>query len=435
MENENKLTWNNLPEIVKRALTAVAAEQNFITYKVDITSGTNANDGFLSEIVRATIVGSKSSEESIEIQEEILHEFSVLCKMQVTSQARRDFSNSSEVFKREISLYNDYLRELVKLQQEFGISEEEGFFNFPKCYYAEYDDATDDGILVMNDIRDSGFMMASKYELLDIQSIRLVVQKLAKLHALSFVFERKKPEMFKNFKKYDDLMFKILMKPATMEIWNTVFPLAITSLQQEHPKIAEKVQNLHENFYAECEKLSNTENSGKYTVIGHGDCWNNNFMYKYGPTGTAQEVMLLDWQLSKYGSPIIDLVYFLFTATDKEARDAYYDDLLKLYHGSMSSLMQKFGESVENIFPIAVFHEELKKFGKFGLIIALFNLNVVTIPEEESPNVDESIEKLMNPDKRCDSDISMIKAIKTNNPKVAPRLKDIVLDIDRFGYL
>ncbi|XP_063695698.1 uncharacterized protein LOC134827090 [Culicoides brevitarsis] len=429
MENgkSEELTWNNLPEIAKRALKIVAKQQNFVSYNVKIASGSSVGDGYMSVIVRATIIGTKSSEN-------ITHEFPVLCKMQVVSKARREFSNSNALFKREIAMYKDYLPELEKIQREYGVSTKEGFFNYPKCYYAEFDDATDDGILVMNDIRDEGYAMVSKYEPLDIAVIRLVVQQLAKLHALSFVFERKKPEIFAKFKKYEDLMEQIMVQPATVGMWNTVFPVAINSLQGKHPKIEEKLKKLRENLAVEYKYLTNPENSGKYSVLGHGDSWSNNFMFKFGPSKIPNDVMVLDWQLSRYASPILDLAYFLFTSTDKPTRDAHYANLLKLYHETFGAFLEKFGEQSERIFPFSAFQEEWKKFGKLGLLHALLILGVVTISTEDLPDMDKSMDELMDPNAKENAQSAMMKAAEANLKKLEPRIRDIVLDIDRFGY-
>lgn len=437
MENDNglepELNWNNLPAIAKRALKIVATEQGFVTYKIDIESGSKLGDGYMSVIVRATIIGTKALKDAIEIKD-ASHEFTVLCKIQVLSKARREFTNSNEAFKREISLYNDYLPELEKLQLEHGISVTEGFFNYPKCYYAEYDIETDDAIIVMKDMRDEGYKLANKYKPLDIGICEIVVQGLGKLHALSFALEKKRPELFVNFKKYGDIMAKIMTQPQTQQMWDSIFPAAINSLRGEHPKIEEKIHKLRENLSEEFLFLVDDKNSGKFSVVGHGDSWTNNFLFKFGLKNQPEDIIFIDWQVSRYASPVLDLVYFLFTATDKDTRDHHFANLLKLYHDSFSTLLRKFGENPDKIYSFDVFQQEMKKFARFGLLMSICLLCFVTISPDDLPDMDEAMEDLMKEDQESGGKNVMMAAAEANSKLMEPRIRDIILDFEHFGY-
>lgn len=438
MENgsgvETELNWDNLPSLAKRALKVVSSEQGFVTYKINIESGSKLGDGYMSVIVRATIIGTKATEAGVEVKD-ATHEFTVLCKMQVLSKARRQFTNSNGAFMREIVLYNGYLPELERLQLEYGISAKEGFFNYPKCYYAQYDEETDDAVIVMKDMRDEGYKLANKYKPLDVGICELVVQGLGKLHALSFALEKKRPDLFVQFQKLEDILGKIMTQPQTKEMWDSVFPTAFNSLQGEHPHIKAKLEKIRDNLNDEFKFLVDDKNSGRYSVIGHGDSWTNNFLFKFGPRQQPEDIAFIDWQISRYASPVLDLVYFLFTATDKETRDKHYESLLKLYHDSFSTLLRKFGEDPDKIYPFDALKQELKKFGRFGLIMSICLLSFVTISPDDMPDMDEAMEELMKEDRDTGTKNSMMLAAEANSKLMEPRIRDIILDIDHFGYI
>lgn len=54
------------------------------------------------------------------------------------------------------------------------------------------------------------------------------------------------------------------------------------------------------------------------------------------------DVRLLDWQISRYSSPVLDLVYYIFCCTTKPIRDQCYDELIKTYHTSLSKMLTRF---------------------------------------------------------------------------------------------
>ncbi|XP_065366133.1 uncharacterized protein LOC135959058 [Calliphora vicina] len=78
---------------------------------------------------------------------------------------------------------------------------------------------------------------------------------------------------------------------------------------------------------------------GDFEVLNHGDMWVNNMMFKYDEQNSTQpqDVVFVDFQMSIWGSPGIDLNYFFYTSLPvqllKEKREhfieIYYDELQK----------------------------------------------------------------------------------------------------------
>lgn len=64
-------------------------------------------------------------------------------------------------------------------------------------------------------------------------------------------------------------------------------------------------------------------------------------MFKYGEKNEVVEACLIDWQISRYASPVCDILYYVFCCTEKDMRDKHYDSWLKVYHESLTNLLNK----------------------------------------------------------------------------------------------
>lgn len=80
-----------------------------------------------------------------------------------------------------------------------------------------------------------------------------------------------------------------------------------------------------------------------HSVILHGDMWSNNTMFKYDETKKQlQSVCFIDWQVMRYSSPVLDLMYYIFSCTKRELRSRNYNIYLKTYHDSLCEYIKRF---------------------------------------------------------------------------------------------
>lgn len=138
---------------------------------------------------------------------------------------------------------------------------------------------------------------------------------------------------------------------------------------------------------------------------------------------------------------MLDLVYFIFASTDKELRDEHYDDLIKAYHQSLSRLLKKFGEVPDQIMSYETLQKEMKKFGRFGLPMALMLIPVTTMQSQDIPDMDKMAE-MMEKVKASGGEVEETEETKAIKEKyaqqgirVAARVRNVILDMERLGYL
>lgn len=67
--------------------------------------------------------------------------------------------------------------------------------------------------------------------------------------------------------------------------------------------------------------------------------------------GVVEEACLLDFQLSRYAPPVLDLLYLVYSCTDRDMRDRHLDALMREYHDELSSALRRLGSDPEQVYP------------------------------------------------------------------------------------
>ncbi|KAF5302538.1 hypothetical protein FQR65_LT00910 [Abscondita terminalis] len=139
--------------------------------------------------------------------------------------------------------------------------------------------------------------------------------------------------------------------------------------------------NYIENFYQSNPLLNVRFSCEEYAVVCHGDSQTKNYLFKYDNQSQPDiptDLCFLDLQVSRMGSPCLDIAFFIWVCTTKEFRDRHYEELLQIYYSSFSQFLRELGGCPEKSFTVNVFKEHLKIFSVFGLFasIWLVSLNI-----------------------------------------------------------
>lgn len=97
------------------------------------------------------------------------------------------------------------------------------------------------------------------------------------------------------------------------------------------------------------------------------------------------EVVLIDYQLSRYASPITDIAYFLYMShTEENFLVDHYDSIMDIYYATLTAVLRECYLNVEEIYPKEIFRKHLEVYSVFGLVESLISMMIITAPTEET---------------------------------------------------
>ncbi|EAT35124.1 AAEL012683-PA [Aedes aegypti] len=412
---------DGMPQFMYDAVAKIAPEQGFTPgqFEINFESGSGKGDGFVAEMFRAAITEGD-------------RKLVVLCKIPPINDARRQQFGSMPIFDREVTAYSNLLPIMYEFQREKGITEEMniGFFNAPQCYLAYVDAPKEESVIIMDDLRLKDYRMWNKMVPVNYEHARLLMIQLGRLHAVSLALKDQRPEVFEQFKVPDPLSAMMGANEGFTMMMNLSIDRATTVLEPHEEKARQKLIKLKETMFDDIATITSPDYAEPYAVLGHGDCWINNMIYSY-KRGVPTGVVLLDWQICRYVSPALDLLYFIFGCTDEAFRRQHYDEMIRIYYDSLKQLLEKLGGDPSRQFPYTALLRQLKACGKFGILMAVFMVPMLCTENQDLPDMDEAAEKYKESQ---EFDTSFIANVKSED-KYKSRMAAVIRDVIRYGYL
>uniref|UniRef100_A0A1L8DYK0 Putative ecdysteroid kinase n=1 Tax=Nyssomyia neivai TaxID=330878 RepID=A0A1L8DYK0_9DIPT len=290
---------------------------------LNLVPGTKPGDHFASIMFKAIISYTSKGKE---IAERSL----VIKTVPVEDGLKKDMLQDMPIFDREIDMYTKILPEMKLIME--SINDKEEFA--PRLIYH----STDPLILIFDDITKYGYEMTEGF--FDFANTTKIVKKLAKFHALSFYMNDNK------YNHIDVTKYKTLME-GTMLDRAKVFFEGFNQLRDEvinwtgYETIAAKLGTQKETFMKKIEKVYQSNPDPGFNVLCHGDFHIKNMMFiKNG--GNINKTMFVDYQMSFWGSPTIDLIYIFYAVGNTDCRRRR-EEMLSIYHEALSEYLNRLG--------------------------------------------------------------------------------------------
>ncbi|XP_063922706.1 uncharacterized protein LOC135137090 [Zophobas morio] len=287
-----------------------------------------------------------------------------------TVKSQRDFVLDVNVFFKEKFFFTQF----QDLLRQYSITVLDNAI--PTCYH------TDGNIFVFEDLAQSSYTSISCRTSLDIESVKVALKSIVKLHASAIILEEKKSfrlidsfseELAETF--YSD---KEMVKKAEASYhhgFNALLDLTHDSeMKMSKDLLREKLlkgYRLQHAFVKPSTVFRNT--------ILHGDLWTNNMMFKF-EDGRPVNCVIVDFQSHRYGPPAQDVVAFLHLTTNREFRKTHFEEALQFYYHEFDSLLGRFG--LGGIISEDEFFASCDFFKQFALTQACTHLQMVALSEE-----------------------------------------------------
>lgn len=247
----------------------------------------------------------------------------------------------------------------------------------------------------MEDLGVSGFRSADRQVEMDVPHCKMALISLGKFHGLSHAMRSLDPDTFERLTSHMvDMYYAETSREWYAEMAKLQISVARDALHREYPgtEIETKMHGFTKtssDFYSQMIHL--THDINEFAVIGHGDCWLPNFMFNYGQGGAGgppQRMKIIDFQLVRLGSCALDISFFLYSCTTEKLRKNHFEDMLDWYQEGVTSILRQFKLDEKKVFPMHVLKEEMKKFAKFGVGMAMESLPLSIMPEEDTTDLD-----------------------------------------------
>ncbi|XP_046401383.1 uncharacterized protein LOC124167500 [Ischnura elegans] len=262
----------------------------------------------------------------------------------------------AQFFLREGTYMEKFLPEMI------DVSQGKVAVPIPVCYAATYG-GLDDAI-VLQDLGIEGYRTPSRnYQSsgLDLEHCEVAMEALGRLHALSIAAEKAMLsrtnqgwlDAFPVFSR-DSLWYepkaddpKPFFEDYMKGMSSTILTLAkeIDGLPTD-PTTMETLEKVLRGMVPTlCHLLK--PNPGGRNVVSHGDCWLSNMMFRYEKDEIGVErptdAKLVDFQITRYCHPCVDLIYFLSLSTSKSLRGKHLDKLISDYYKSTVDCLNTLG--------------------------------------------------------------------------------------------
>ncbi|KAJ9582750.1 hypothetical protein L9F63_022895 [Diploptera punctata] len=372
-EAETIPSWMNL-EFLENVFKSDNIDEDFEIKSFDIKRATAAGDNYLSLIYRATVQITKRGQSENR---------SLIIKCQPAGEAIQKVTKNYELFEQEARMLKDVLPAMHKLLREANV---ENFSPFSaKLLYSHFSSTLQ--VIVLEDLKESGFEMLERTAGLDQEHCMMVMRKLAQFHAASLVLKEKNPELLETL--IDPISEEMVEKEFDKFFMNLLTDLCgeIEKNNEELKIYIDKILKISERAaarWAEGRKRIEKE----FSVLAHGDAWVNNMLFHYSKEDNQLlDMRLVDYQMSLWTSPGVDLQYFL---NSSPAMDLLVDQTMFIeeYHTVLGETLSALGYQHLHI-TLDHLNQLFEKRGFFGMLSIFGIRNIVMVDDENIMDFDK----------------------------------------------
>ncbi|XP_059046707.1 uncharacterized protein LOC131842187 [Achroia grisella] len=384
---------------LRQVLVEIAERNDYTNHNIDIKGFNSGGANYTSAIFFATI--SSSGKDDLDL----------FAKVAIVGEKIRNKSTVDRMFTTEQTFYNDLATVWDGYQSKYSVPDDEKFV-FPKFYGGS--PKRGEETVVLNNLVARGYETYNRFKSVDWQYASKAIETLAKFHALSFVFEKESPEEHEKICK--ELVYQMGgEEDSTKKVWERMVESSIQVLNDEHKGRVMKFMEKHtsmESFMKYYRPL------GKSVLI-HGDYRPSNLLYK--KQDDSLQVIPVDYQTLRAGSPVSDLIYFIFVGSDQKFRENHYQQLVEHYYQQLCLALARFQIDPADVYPREKFDVDFKEMLPFAVLLGVFLLPIITVEAESAP--------------RMDGDADFDSFVVKPNELFAQRFTELIADCIRYEII
>ncbi|KAL1513593.1 hypothetical protein ABEB36_002987 [Hypothenemus hampei] len=359
MSKGNDLTTGFLTDLFKCVSAEALKRENIEKYDLKIYGTEDKIEQYGSDIAYIDISAENFNAER--------RDYNLVLKYGHTQKNIKNKIPIREGFQREIDIYSKLIPCYQAFKQNKNLPK---FCITPKCFLTKFSET--DAIIVLENLKKQEYHTYNRNLPMNVKHIKLILEAYAEWHALSFVMQHHQNEEYLNIKKnFTSNPWKPYFKNQLGELIDFGQDTLHNILEQNgYDDLLGKYKQKLGNAHARTVIMDLMDTKENKAVILHGDCWNNNFMFKYSDDSLTKciAVALLDFQMCSFKSPVFDLSHLIYAVASEEEL-LHFRELIDHYYFYLSNYMKKFGSNPEKLFPFRLLKSHWRKYCAYGAIL------------------------------------------------------------------
>lgn len=129
---------------------------------------------------------------------------------------------------------------------------------------------------------------------------------------------------------------------------------------------------------------------------------------------------------------MIDVLYNIFSSTDKPFRDLHYEKLLQTYYSSLSETIRKLGSDPDKLYSYENFRMQMKKYSDYALLLVPLIITIRVAQAKDVSNLDDFAESL----ERGDENAAFVNKFDGDTLiEFSKQINGFVADLVDYGYV
>lgn len=249
-------------EHVSEILNTIIGKENLTNPKITFKTDSNIGEGFLGE--KSTVeITANNKKLDLFIKTAPKHERSRI-SLQIKTAYSNEYIFYEEIYPRLNAFHVEKLGKSLEI--------------VPKYYAGSLEERKE--VLVLENLKVRGFDLNGAKNIFNEEQITAIIQIYSKLHGISLAFKDQSSAVFDEITKDISELYSVLFRTARLHlVFNRSCSIIKKRLDPVEDKIMlEKIDEFLSNLDDILEEIK--EFSGPYRVITHGDCNNNNVMFR-----------------------------------------------------------------------------------------------------------------------------------------------------------
>lgn len=336
----------------------------------EINPGCAKGDNFNSDVLRIVVEARVTSAQGTPLPTH----YSLITKFLPGNEAQQAITKAFGAPKREQITLSHILPAFNAFQKERGGDKYR--INGPEHVYGVCE--VNECVLMMQDLREVGFQVADKRRGLDLSQLKVAVQHMARLHAVSYAFSRTH-DFLAMYPDFQDVPIASEMTSAVAKVIIEGLQDALQGRKEEFPGLLEALTSKKDDLASKMRDAVILSGKEAVVCLCHGDFWTNNIMFKYDEAGEVKDFAMIDWGNVYWRSPILDLQYLIATSTQQDLRRDHLREVHMLYYNTFSAAAADMGAPLPH-WGFEDFLAEWRRTAVAGLVFGVL-VNLITLSE------------------------------------------------------